>query len=65
MVSVRIPYQDLDFITAPKLHELDKSINYLLLSSEHGCISILVLLDLNAAFDTIDHNIAQQLCWYW
>ncbi len=31
--------------------------NYLLLSSDRGCISPLVLLDLSSAFDTIDHNI--------
>ncbi len=31
--------------------------NDLLLSSDHGCISLLVLLDLSTAINTIDHNI--------
>ncbi len=36
---------------------LIKIINYIRLNSDSGKISVLVLLDLSAAFDTVDHNI--------
>ncbi len=54
MISVRISSQDLDHLIVLRLITND-----LLLSSDHGCISLLVLLDLSTTFDTIHHNILQ------
>jgi hypothetical protein len=49
---------------------LVKTINDLLMVSDQGSASVLVLLDLSAAFDTIDHHIllerlhGQVLAWF-
>ncbi len=42
---------------------LIKVINYFWFNSNSGKTSVLVLLDLSAAFDTVDHNILLEKDW--
>ncbi len=44
---------------------LIKIINYIRFNSDSGKISVLVLLDLSAAFDTVDHNILLERLENW
>ncbi len=44
---------------------LIKIINYIRFNSDSGKISVLVLLDLSAAFDTVDPNILLQRLENW
>lgn len=43
---------------------LAKVFNDLLLTLDSGHSEVLILLDLTAAFDTVDHNILSRLKWF-
>ncbi len=43
---------------------LVKVANVLLLAADAGLYSILILLDFSSAFDTVDHNVFKNVCWY-
>ncbi len=45
--------------------EIIKIINVIRLNSDSGKISVLVLLDFSAAFDTVDHNILLERLENW
>ncbi len=57
MISVRISSQDLDHLIVLRLLSLEWQMTCSYLSSDRSCISLLVLLDLSAAFHIIDRNI--------
>ena len=38
--------------------------NYLIMACDQGSVSILSLLDLSAAFETLDHNILLKRLWH-
>ncbi len=52
------------YITAQRQHSLE-IINDIRFNSDSGKISVLVLLDLSAAFDTVDHNILLERLENW